>query len=194
MSSSEMPSALLSLVSRHSLGVKHLSDPGPSEAQLQWLLAAALRAPDHASLVPFRFVWVPEAAKPALADLFEGHARRAGKSEQAVAIERERALKAPLTLAVLACIDHGHPQVPAHEQWMCIGGAVTNLLNAAHALGFAAKILSGDKVRSPDLINAFCRSGEQLVGWICMGTADRELRSRETKLTAQQVARPWRSR
>lgn len=194
MTHPQIPAVLRSLLSRHSLGVKHLSEPGPSQEQLQWLLASALRAPDHAALVPFRLVWIQESAKPALATLFEGHARRVGKSDEAVAIERERALRAPMTLAVLACIDHGHPQVPAHEQWMCVGGAVTNLLNAAHSLGFAAKILSGDKARSPEVIKAFCQTGEQLVGWICIGTATRSLRSKDEKLKAQQaqkVLRTW---
>lgn len=43
-------------------------------------------------------------------------------------------------------------------------------LNAAHALGFAGKMLSGDKARSAQLIAAFCAPGETLVGWVVLST------------------------
>jgi len=75
-------------------------------------------------------------------------------------------LRAPVRVAVLARIDLGHPMVPAHEQWACVGGALTNLLNAAHALGFGGKMLSGAKARHPAVQPAFCGPGETLLGWI----------------------------
>lgn len=53
---------------------------------------------------------------------------------------------------------------------MAIGGAITNFLNAAHALGFAGKMLSGRKVTSPQIARAICNDGETLVGWIVLGT------------------------
>ncbi len=184
------PSAIDTLLSRYSLGIKHLAEPGPNPEQLQTLAQAALRAPDHAELVPFRFAVVQGDARERLAQLFARHAQARGKSAEAIAIERERALKAPVTLAVLARIDLGHPLVPAHEQWMCVGGAVANLLNAAHAMGYAGKILSGDKARAPLVAQAFCEPGETLVGWIALGTAVRPLRSGHSK-AAPDTLRQW---
>lgn len=182
--------ALDALLSRHSLGIKHLAEPGPSDAELQALVAAALRGPDHGELVPWRLVAVRGAARERLAALFAQHAHLKGKDAEGVAIERERALKAPLTVAVIACIDLGHPQVPAHEQWMCVGGAVTNFLNAVHALGYAAKILSGDKARAPHISQAFCEAGETLVGWISVGTPTRAL-STVSRKDAAAVLQHW---
>ena len=178
------------MLNRYSLGIKHLTEPGPDTPQLQAMVAAALRAPDHAELVPFRFVVVQGDARQRLADLFAEHAQRKGKDAEGVAMERERALRAPVTVAVLARIDLGHPLVPAHEQWMCVGGAVTNLLNAAHALGFAGKMLSGDKARAPHLIQAFCEPGETLVGWVVLGTPTREPRS-DGRKDSMQTLRFW---
>lgn len=189
--SNPVPAALDALLSRYSLGIKHLSDPGPDAHQLQVLVDAALRAPDHGELTPFRLVAVQGSARERLADLFEQHARAKGKDSDALAIERERALKAPLTLAVLARIDLGHPLVPAHEQWMCVGGAMANILNAAHAMGLAGKMLSGDKARSPHIAAAFCEPGETLVGWIAIGTPVRPPRSGHAKPQAAQVLRHW---
>ncbi|OYQ39698.1 nitroreductase [Rhodoferax sp. TH121] len=181
------PPGLAPLLSRYSLGVKHLTDPAPDAAQLQSMLAAALRAPDHAELVPFRFVVVQGDARQRLADLFAEHAHRKGKDAEGVAMERERALRAPMTVAVLARIDLGHPLVPAHEQWMCVGGAVTNFLNAAHVLGFAGKMLSGDKARAPHIAQAFCEPGETLVGWVALGTPTRTPHGEARKDTTQAL-------
>lgn len=186
--------ALASLLSRYSLGIKHLGEPGPDAGQLQRLVEVALRAPDHGELVPFRLVAVQGAERERLAALFAQHAQAKGKDTAALAIERERALKAPLTLTVLARIDLGHPLVPAHEQWMCVGGAVANILNAAHALGYAGKMLSGDKARSPAIAEAFCEPGETLVGWISIGTPARAPSAGHAKPQAAQVLRHWHQR
>ena len=169
------------LLNRYSLGGKHLVEPGPSPKQLQVLTQAALRAPDHCDLIPFRFCVIQGDAKIRMADLFERYARRKGKDESSRAIERERALRAPLTLAVIARIDAHHPVVPSHEQWMCVGGAITNVLNAAHMMGFAGKMLSGEKVRSVDIVGAFCDPGESLVGWISIGTPVKPVISKKQK-------------
>ena len=190
MKAKHPPDGLHLLLQRRSLGIKHLCEPGPSPEQLQWMAAAALRAPDHAELVPFRFVVVQGPARARLADLFAEYARRKGKDADGVALERERALRAPVTVAVLARLNPEQPTVPEHEQWICVGGAVTNLLNAAHALGFAGKMLSGDKARAPHIAQAFCEPGETLVGWVALGTPARELAGSAAKDNTQ-VLRFW---
>ena len=179
------------LLSRHSLGGKHLAEPGPDDAQLRVMAAAALHAPDHAELVPFRFAIVRGKARERLAQLFAQAARDAGKDDAGAALDAERALNPPLTVVVIARIDLGHPVVPAHEQWAAVGGAITNFLNAAHAQGFAGKMLSGKKVRHPALIAAFCRPGETLVGWIALGTPTRPLASGHEKAQVEQVLADW---
>jgi nitroreductase len=183
--------ALQALLGRHSLGGKHLGEPGPDDAALALMVQAALRAPDHGRLVPFCFAVVRGQARAQLALLFEQAARDAGKDEAEAAIDAERARRAPLTLAVLARIDLGHPIVPAHEQWAAVGGAIANLLNAAHLLGYAGKMLSGRKVRQPSLQAAFCRPGETLVGWIALGTPQRALKAGPAKAGVEALLRDW---
>ena len=182
--------SVTSLLTRHSLGPRHLGDPAPGDDEIRILLDAALRGPDHGELVPWRLMLVRGAARERLAELFVAHARNRGKGAEGEAMERERALRAPLTIAVIARIDLGHPQVPAHEQWICVGGAITNLLNAAHALGYAGKMLSGDKARAPHLAQAFCKPGESLVGWIVIGTPNRPLSTASRKDT-RDVLTEW---
>ncbi|MCW5636809.1 MAG: nitroreductase family protein [Rubrivivax sp.] len=186
-----LPPALATLLSRHSLGGKHLAEPGPDDAALQLMAQAALRAPDHAGLVPFRFKLVRGEARGRLAALFERVAREAGKDEAEARIDAERALRPPVTVAVVARIDLGHPLVPAHEQWAAVGGAITNFLNAAHALGFAGKMLSGHKVRQPAIQAAFCEAGETLVGWISLGTPTRAVSPGHAKAGVGDVLSDW---
>jgi len=183
--------ALDTLLTRYSVGPKHLVEPGPDDAQLALMAQAALRAPDHAELVPYRFKLVRGAAKQAMADLFASAAREAGKGEEGAALDAERALRPPVTVAVIARIDLGHPQVPAREQWAALGGAVANFLTAAHALGFGGKMLSGAKVRHPAIAAAFCAPGETLVGWIALGTPVRKPSCLARKPSATDVMQDW---
>ena len=175
--------SLSPLLHRYSLGGKDLAEPGPNKEELQFIAQAALRAPDHNELIPFRFVIIEGAARERLADLFEAYAKREGKSEESCRIERSRALQVPVTIAVIARIDLAHPLVPAHEQWACIGGAITNALNALHTMGYAGKMLSGGKVRDQILNQAFCQTGETLVGWIVAGTPIKTPRAKTQKST-----------
>ncbi len=163
----------------------------PDDAQLQRMAALALRAPDHAGLVPFRFAVIRGASRHALGDLFERAARQAGKSEADAARDRERAVDAPMLVAVIARIDPGHPVAMAHEQWIALGAALANFINAAHLMGFAGKMLSGEKVRSALIVAAFCKPGEALVGWLVLGTATAPGKSKYRKPSASDVLADW---
>lgn len=172
--------ALRLLGSRHSVGPKHLAAPGPSDEQVRRALATALRAPDHGKRVPFRFVVARDAGLERLAMLFVDYGRRCGKSEDELAMERDRAIQAPVVIAVVARIDDSI-EVPAHEQWITVGGALTNVLNALHFMGFGAKMLSGLRAADPRIVEAFCTKGERLAGWISVGTPRTAPASRETR-------------
>ena len=186
-----MGTSLDALLGRHSVGPKHLVEPGPSDEQLALMVQAALHAPDHAELVPYRFKLVRGEARAQMASLFAAAARAAGKGEEGAALDAERALRPPVTVAVVARIDLGHPLVPAHEQWAAVGGAIANFLTAAHALGFGGKMLSGAKVRNPAIAAAFCEPGETLLGWIALGTPTRRPAGPSRKPALGQVLIDW---
>ena len=184
---------LASLLSRHSIGPRWMVAPGPSEEQLAQAVQAAMRAPNHGRLRPWRMVTISAAQRPALADLFEQFARDSDKSMEEVAIERERAFNGPVLLAWIGRITDDVAKVPRHEQWICVGGALSNFMNAVHFMGYGAKILSGRKCQHPALVQAFCAAGEQLVGFVCIGTPTRALEPRE-KDDTQGLLSPWTGR
>jgi nitroreductase len=183
-----LPPGLQQLLGRHSLGPRWMVAPGPDAAELELAVQAALRAPNHGRLQPWRLVTISSAQRPALAALFERFARDDGKSEEEVAAERERAFNGPVLVAWVARIDDSVDKVPAHEQWICVGAAMGNFMNAVHALGYGAKILSGRKCQHPALVQAFCAEGEQLVGFTCIGTPTRELEAREPDEAAPRLS------
>lgn len=182
---------LSGLLTRHSVGPRHVFAPGPNEVELQTALRAAMRAPDHHGLRPYRFVTIGDERRDRLAGLFEEFARRLGKPDAEVRREGERARNGPVLLAIVARIQADHPQVPPHEQWMCAGGALTNFLSALHMMGYGAKVLSGRKAADPAIGAAFCGEGETLVGWIVIGTPKSAPRPRaEDDVTL--IVREWR--
>ena len=182
--------ALKQLLTRHSVGPKHLIPPAPTEEQVWLAVGSALRAPDHQKLLPFRFVLIPDAMRPLLGELFADFARRSGKPDEEIVIERNRAMLGPLLLAFVVRIENDHPRVPPHEQWLAAGGALANFLTALHMMGYGAKVLSGRKAADPAICNAFCGPGETLVGWIAAGTASKPPRPRHND-SPDSILRRW---
>src|SRR5687767_10288133 len=62
-------SPLALLRTRRSGKPRDLGEPGPSAAELDSILALALRTPDHGKLHPWRFVHVPRSARDRFAAL-----------------------------------------------------------------------------------------------------------------------------
>jgi len=178
------------LLTRHSVGPKHLVPPAPTEEQVWLAVSSALRAPDHQKLLPFRFVLIPDDARLLLGELFADFARKSGKSDEEIVVERNRAMLGPLLLAFVTCIENDHPRVPPHEQWLAAGGALSNFLTALHIMGFGGKMLSGRKAADPVIRDAFCEPGETLVGWIAVGTASKALHPRHND-SPDTILRRW---
>lgn len=175
---------------RFSVAPKDLALPAPSEAQWTQAAGLALRAPDHGGLRPFRFVVVGAGQRALLGGLFAAEAERRGRPPEDVERARARALNGPGLVAVVARIRPDLPEVPRHEQWLCVGGALTNFVNALHLMGFGAKVLSGASVRAPEIGAAFCGEGETLAAWIVAGTPVRAARPKATDDVAAVIG-PW---
>lgn len=99
-----------------------------------------MSAPDHGKLQPWRFALIRGDAVGRLADLAMDATKRAGLPLTA---EKEASTRAwlaevPLLIALACRIDHSNTKVPEHERLLAVGAAVTNMLNAAHMLGYGA--------------------------------------------------------
>ena len=66
----ELSDAVQALLSRRSVAALQLREPGPSPAELEVAIDAALSGPDHGGLKPLRFVLIRGAARARLSELF----------------------------------------------------------------------------------------------------------------------------
>ncbi len=135
-----MSSSLVhALTSRRS--TKFLSGPAPRQEELELMLQAAMSAPNHGALVPWRFKIIRGDSIGRLADMALGAVKASG--DPRMTPEKEKSVRGwladvPLVIAMAQRIDHANKKIPEDEQLLACGAAVMNILNAAHMLGYGA--------------------------------------------------------
>jgi len=160
------------LLARRSIPAQCLTGPGPDEAQLAVALEAAMRAPDHGRMLPWRFKLIRGAAKDRFADILVAAALAHDPATPQRQLDkiRSRPQHAPLVIAVSARF-RDNPKVPEIEQTIAVGAAVMNLLNALHAQGFGAVMLTGPSVYDPAVAKALgYGADERLIAFVYVGT------------------------
>ena len=149
-----------------------LVEPAPVGEAREAIFQAALRAPDHAGLKPWRFQVYEGAARETLGVTIAEAMRRANPALEQAKFEKlcNAPLRAPLVI-VAATHLQSHPKVPEIEQWLSAGAAVTNIINAAHALGYAAIWRTGDAAFEREVMTALgFAPNENIVGFIYLGS------------------------
>ncbi|MEO8141863.1 MAG: nitroreductase [Sphingomicrobium sp.] len=187
MTLNDLTSPLSLLETRRSGRPREMVAPGPSEAELQRILAIAARTPDHGKLSPWRFVIVAPDQRAALADLLV--AALPDPSPAHVEKAREFAHQAP-TLVVLVAAPVPDHKIPLWEQELSTGAAGMNLLSAAHALGYVGGWITGWAAYSDRVREAFCAPGERIAGFMFLGSPGVALQERPRPALAD-VVRPW---
>lgn len=149
-----------------------LGEPAPDEETLQLALTAALRAPDHALLRPFRIQLVRGTARERLGEVLRDALlrRKPTASKEDLEKEQKKPLRAPLIVVVSAHVRE-HPKAPAIEQIISAGAAAQNFLLALHARGYAGMWRTGTPAYDAHVKAAFGLSAnDALVGFIYAGT------------------------
>jgi nitroreductase len=173
-----LPGSLRFLLSRSSVAPQSLISPGPNAREIQLLIAAALTAPDHAALRPWRFIVIEGDGRQQLSrTAAEVRRRRSSNVRPAqLAMTWKKALRSPTLVAVIARLDDGHPKVPLREQYISVGAAIHGLLLGAHALGYGAMMLSGNRASDPRIHALFeLAKHEQMIGFIGIGTPSKKI-------------------
>ncbi len=160
--------ALELLLQRRS--VAKLIDPPPQGEALENILNAALRAPDHGVLTPWRFVIAQGDGLNKLADILV-RAAKVENSEQAVIDKLSQApFRAPMVITVIAEVKE-HPKVPYLEQYLSAGCTVQAMQMAAIAQGFQGFWRSGPWMFHSGVRDAFgLKESDQIVGFLYLGT------------------------
>lgn len=181
--SSEPDATMLAFLdARRSVPAKQLAEPGPDEATLSRMLAAAVRVPDHGKRVPFRFLRIAGDARHALGEALVARTlqRDPDAGEAAIEKDRQRFAHAPVVVAVIAVLDPTDEKIPAQERLLSAGCTCFALLQAAQACGFGAQWLTGWPAYDSAVHALLGLSGdERIVGFIHIGTPKLEVRERE---------------
>jgi nitroreductase len=161
------------LLHRRSIAVRRIGAPGPSQDELRLILSAALAAPDHGALRPWRLIACSPESRAHLADLFVAAKLELNPAAAEVEItrEREKALRPPVLVALVAAPRPGVASIPEAEQIASAGAALQSILLAAHGLGYGAIVLSGSRCAAENVRAGMgVRAGEIILGFISIGT------------------------
>ncbi len=146
------------------------SDPVP-RALIEQLLAAAVQAPNHHKVRPWRFVVMRGTARERLGEVIAQSLKtnRPAASEDDLQRERLKPLRAPVVIAV--SVDKPSlPKVVELENVCATAAAVQNLLLAAHALGLGAMWRTGSAATDPAVKQFLGLDPEQhLIGFVYVG-------------------------
>jgi nitroreductase len=165
------PQTLDLLLSRRSGSAKRMTGPGPTREQLRTLIACASRVPDHGKLTPWRFVIFEGKARNELGDVLVRALKTTEPeaTEERIAQERGRFLRAPVVIAVVSRVREAIP-IPEWEQILSAGAACQTLCIAAHAMGFVASWITEWSAYHPLVRDELgLKSGERIAGNIYIG-------------------------
>lgn len=146
------------------------ADPLPREL-IEKLLGAAVQAPNHYKVLPWRFFVLTGDARLRLGDAM-AESLRMRKPEtplETLDAERARPLRAPVLIAVAADLPRLE-KLTEIENVSAVAAAIENLLLAAHALGLGAIWRTGPASRDEVVKRFLGLAPEQhIVGFVYIG-------------------------
>lgn len=164
------PAVMQFLATRRSFPRPALLDPAPEGAELDAMLEAALRVPDHGRLEPWRLILIPRTAQARLGGLARDAALNAGRDAEG-AEKAAKSWNSPLIVAVIFA-PVASPKIPRWEQYLSAGAVCLSLVNAALAAGWGATWLTGAAAEDAGFIRdgLGLAEGESVAGFVHIGS------------------------
>ena len=160
------------ILTRHSIA-KVKPDPLPRDL-IERLLHAAVQAPNHYRVRPWRFVVMTGKSRETLGEVLAQSLKQQNPQipEAGMDVERAKPLRAPVLIAV-GVNKPDDPRVLEIENICAVAAAVENLLLAGHAEGLGAMWRTGPAARDPE-VKKFLGfvPDQELIGFIYIGFPD----------------------
>ncbi len=164
--------ALQTIQTRHSVG-RVKPDDVPREV-IEKLLNAAVQAPNHYQVRPWRFVVLTGSGRNKLGEVMAQSmkAKFPQLTDEALNKERAKPLRSPVLIAV-GVDKPTESKVLEIENICATAAACENILLAAHALGLAAQWRTGDAARDP-MVKKFLGFAEDqhIISFLYIGYPD----------------------
>lgn len=162
-----------------------LQAPAPQGEALENIKQAALRAPDHACLTPWKFIVCQNKGLIRLGEVFEQAAIFADKSEKEIERAPQLPLRAPMVIVAIAKYS-AHHKVPWVEQVASASCAVHSMQMAAVAQGFAGVWRTGSFAQDETVKQAFELSEQdEIVGFLYLGSSVVKPLPKPAKISAE---------
>ena len=176
------------LLSRQSVNL--LQEPAPDGAELDLILDAGLRAPDHGRLRPWRFVLIRGEQRQAWADRLAQAALARDPVNGPAMGEKSRAWVARTPLIIAVGVEVKEGKIPEIEQMLSAGAAAMNLVTAAHALGYAANWITEWYAYDRKALDALgLAATEKMAGFVHIGRTVKPPEDRPRPPLAEIVTR-----
>ncbi len=160
--------ALTLLLNRRS--ASRLTTPAPNNQQLEAILQAGMRAPDHGALKPWHFVVMKEDGIERFSQLLHKAAVVSQLGAEVEEKAKNAPFRAPLIITVIAKVK-AHPKVPEWEQIVAAGCCVQAMQMAAVAQGYSGIWRSGSWTHDPVVRAGLgCGEHDHIVGFLYLGT------------------------
>jgi len=180
----------LQFLDRVSTPANMLIEPAPNDEQLAQIFRAAMNAPDHMHLKPYRFITIRGEARQALSAVFVNavQIRKPDVDSDYLKKQGQKPLRSPLIVVLVASL-HDEPKVPEIEQMLCAGAVANNMMLASNALGFGSIWLTGDNSYDDNVCRPLgLTSSERIIGFIYLGTPKVKKSNRETPDLSDKVS------
>ncbi|PZQ49466.1 MAG: nitroreductase [Rhodovulum sulfidophilum] len=182
------PEAAEFFLNRRSRPARLLGLPEPDRAELERLLTAAVRVPDHGKLEPWRLIVLRGVELGRFARAVRDRAAETGQDAEKGALAFEQA---PVAIVVVAS-PVASEKIPEVEQTLSAGAVTLSLLNAALAAGWGANWLTGWPAYDAELREKELglEPREWIAGFVHIGTGVGEVPDRPRPDLAKIVT--WR--
>jgi len=155
-----------------------LTTPKPSPKDLEQILAAGMRVPDHACLQPWHYTVITGEGLQRLSDLLVE-----SSDSQSVNVEKiaKMPFRAPMIIVVSTKFVQ-HNKVPKQEQLITAGCGVHAMQMAAFALGYGAMWRTGSLAYNTKVKQGIAiKEHDEIVGFLYIGTPCKQSQVKPTK-------------
>ncbi|GAA0818612.1 NAD(P)H nitroreductase [Colwellia sp. D2M02] len=163
----------------HRQSTQMLCHPAPKDNDLDAILSAGMRAPDHGALKPWHFTVITGQGLQRLSEVFvqATHEELADEDEEKLALKIEKVSKKPFRAPMIIVISTKFVEhkVPKQEQLVTAGCCAHAMQMAAYSLGYGAMWRTGGFAYNPTVKKALGISNDnEIVGYLYIGSPTKE--------------------
>jgi len=152
-----------------------LISPAPDANEVDFILQAGMRVPDHGGLAPWFFTVIENQGLDKLSHIFEQAALEQGFTQTKVLKAKNMPYRAPLIIVISTQYQH-HEKVPKLEQTVAVGCSAHAMQMAAFSLGYGAMWRTGAfsynaSVKRELSIN----KDNDIIGFLYIGTPEKDI-------------------